>query len=175
MLAVLWSVVVGAIAVRQWVRPTPEKLAAFLAANPLSAATEAERARIVREAARMLNGLDFEERRSLRKAEVIGRFAQDLTEAERADFFEMTMPDSVRQFAAEFNRMSTLERRRAAARIRRGLQENRSEAADLLENDELARLMREARESFLREANETVRAELGPLLQDAERTAQGLP
>lgn len=166
----LWLAVAAAWALAKSLQPTPERFAAYLRENPLAGADANQRGEIIGRAAHMLNGLDFDQRQALRGDNVIRGFAEALTEAERSRFFELTMPGSVRQFAAEMNRMTPLERRRAVKRMRREMEGSRENPLDILSGDDVVPLMREGRENFLREANAQVRQDMLPLFDEAEKS-----
>lgn len=174
-LVALWSILAAVWAVTQATKPTPEKFVRFLEQNPLGTALGSEREKIVSHAARMLNGLDFEQRRSLRGTPALRSFANGMNQSEKAQFAEMTMPDSVRHLAAEFNRMTDLERRRAVKRLQREWGANAQQAPDLLTQDDAARLLAEGRERFWEEANAKVKADLAPLLTEIEASVPREP
>lgn len=164
----LWSAIAAGWFVWHSLKPTPEKLVGFLEQNPLAGAAVPERGKIISSAASLLNGLDFEQRRSLRGNQALRAFAEAMTQTERASFADLTMPNSVRYLAAEFNGMTELERRRAVKRLRREWNANEDSAADIISGDDAARLLSEGREIFMHEANSKVKADLAPLFAEIE-------
>lgn len=174
-LAGLWSIIAASWMAWHSLRPTPEKFARLLEQHPLSAATGPERTKIINHAASLLNGLDFEQRRNLRGNPVLRAFTDAMTQTERASFADLTMSDSVRYLAVEFNRMTELERRRAVKRLQREWNANADRAPDVVAGDDAVRLLSEGRETFMHEANSKVKADLAPLFAEIEASVPAKP
>lgn len=65
-LVAAWVVALGGFAIARAARVTPERIAGLLRSSPFSSLSPAERARVLREVARMLNQLSPEDRRTVR-------------------------------------------------------------------------------------------------------------
>jgi len=102
-LVMIWAVAIAGYKVAKHARVTPEKVHAYIASVDFSHLSAADRAAAIQKLAAMLNALSLEERRSLR----LDRTAwfNEMTEAEKSEFLEATLPTGFKQMLAAFEDM----------------------------------------------------------------------
>ena len=170
----VWLLVAGGLLLLRNSSSTPEKLQAYLEANPLESLPPERRAKVLSETARMLNVLSYEQRQQLRKESLIRNFVKQLTPDERASFFSRTIPSGVRQLVAELNRMEPLERKRLVQRLLRKVKDNSATAANLLGEEEIQEIGAKGFEAFYRGAKPAVREDFLPLMEEIDRASKGM-
>jgi len=170
----VWLLVAGGLLLLRNSSSTPEKLQAYLEANPLESLPPERRAKVLSETARMLNALSYEQRQQLRKESLIRNFVKQLTPDERASFFSRTIPSGVRQLVAELNRMEPLERKRLVQRLLRKVKDNSATAANLLGEEEIQEIGAKGFEAFYRGAKPAVREDFLPLMEEIDRASKGM-
>lgn len=149
----VWILAWAGYVIAKNAKMTPEKLATALHDTDLSKLSAADRAKRLKALEDSLNALSAEDRRKARIDREWGRLFQQMTEQEKSDFLEATMPTGFKQMIASFEQMPEDKRKRAV-------------------NDAVKRL-REARENMAAEASEdTARrrtnnfAEMSPQMQE---------
>jgi biopolymer transport protein ExbB/TolQ len=182
-LIMVWVAVWGVLKVAGVFEVTPEKVAAFVEAQPISEIVdEAERRAWLDEMAGMVNQLDFEHRRAFRernesawedKGEGSRGFWGDLSREERMYFVDLTMGTAFKQMMKGFNEMGTEERRAFVERARADMEKQGRdpEMARLeREDDEMyEKIVREGMESYYRDANADTKRDLAPLMEEMQR------
>ncbi|MGC1480654.1 MAG: hypothetical protein WA771_09120, partial [Chthoniobacterales bacterium] len=93
----IWVVAVGTIWMVRAARPTPEKITAFVAANPLTEESGPGRMEVIEGVAGKLNRLNFEERRKLQRTGTLREFFESMTDAERGVYLDLTLPEGFKQ------------------------------------------------------------------------------
>ncbi|MFV1995875.1 MAG: hypothetical protein ACC661_10605, partial [Verrucomicrobiales bacterium] len=111
-LALLWVVVWGLMSLAGVFEVTPEKVAAEIRDRPIEEIEDVgERRAHIERLARMINQLDFEQRREFRDGDALeGRFFEALEADERRYFIDLTMGSAFKQMMKAFNGMSAEER-----------------------------------------------------------------
>ena len=106
-------------------RVTPEKVRAFLHDTDLAHLTGPARTRALRRLAEMLNALTIEQRQQARFQGEIDRWLAQMTEAEKGQFIEATLPMGFRQMITAFEQMPEAKRREAIANSLKNIREAR--------------------------------------------------
>jgi hypothetical protein len=174
-LIVLWAVVAGAIAFARAQRQTAEKTIAYLTARPLAGKSEAERARIIAGMAERVNRLDFEERQKFRYEGPLRAWFEELTEAERIRYVELTLPRGLQQMMEAFNEMTPAKRKQIVNRALNDLaraREEMPEAPPALSDETLQRIVNEGMKSFLRDASAETKLDLQPVIEQMQQIMQ---
>lgn len=167
-LAVVWSVALMAIFAIQQLRPTPKKFVAYVAEHPLQDLGATSRAAVIERAAKLLNGLSFDQRQELKETQSLRSFLTQMTSDERSRFIARTVPESFHQLIAALNKMVPTERRRLVQRTLHNLRVHRSEA-DLLSTDEdIQRMVSQGFETFNNEADPQVKLDFAPLIEEVQ-------
>src|SRR5438445_12588855 len=91
-LAVIWAVATGGYFIAKNARMTAEKVRAYVASVDLSKLSAAERERALKELAEKINKLSREKRQQLRIERTAYRWFEHMTEDEKGQYIEATMP-----------------------------------------------------------------------------------
>lgn len=124
-LLVAWGLAFGGFEMVRRSRVTPEKVRAFLHDTDLAHLTGPARARAIRRLAEMLNALTIEQRQQARFQGEINRWLAKMTEDEKGQFIEATLPTGFRQMITAFEQMPEAKRREAIANSLKNIREAR--------------------------------------------------
>lgn len=185
---VLWA---GAALVAVWVgvfagykmadrlRPTPERLTAFVGSVDWSQLAGQDRREALEKLVRLLNGLDFEGRRQVRLGRSLEALFAGLTEAEKAWFVEQTLPTGVRQMLDAFEALPEEKRQRAVEDSVKRMREVRAQMRpdepqaspdDSVMSEAMQRRMVEVgMKTFYADSSAQTKAELAPVLEEMQR------
>lgn len=177
-LAILWGLVWGAFQVTGSLKPTPEKVVAFVEENPLSEIEDTEKRRqVIGRIAGMLNQMEPGELRRL--AEERGEdprrtFFEEMTPEEQRFFMEKRIGKAFEQMMSAFNEMDREERKRVVERTLKQMRSD-NERADGLErleetDPELAdRIVGEGLKAYYQNASAETKLDLAPVLEEMQR------
>src|SRR5258706_15649281 len=98
----VWVVAFGVHHIAAGRKVTVEKVRSYAASIDLNRLSAAERAKAIARLAAMLNALSYDERREARMGRLWEQWFAEMTDAERAQFIELTMPTGVKQTIAAF-------------------------------------------------------------------------
>ena len=181
-LVVIWAAAIAGYAIAKHARVTPEKVRAYMESVDLSHLSGADRAAAIRKLETMLNALTLEERQRLR----LDRLAwfRAMTEAEKGQFLDATMPTGFKQMLAAFQDMPASQRKHVVDQAVKQMEQAREKlAADgqvppagtngLVLSPELQeKVTRIGLQSFYSESSAETKAELAPLLEEMQRTME---
>src|ERR1700744_6072762 len=88
-LVAVWVVAGGIIFWARSVKPTPEKLARYLDAHPVTGASAREEAGMVDKVAAQLNQLTYEQRREMRMGKKLDTFFRALAPDQKSRFLDL--------------------------------------------------------------------------------------
>ena len=91
-LAVLWSVIGGALWWAKTHRQTPERIVEFVEKNPLANKAPADRSKFIETVAARVNGLEFEQRQEMNQQKRLESFWKGMSKAEQAHYLELVLP-----------------------------------------------------------------------------------
>lgn len=184
-----WALALTGYALAKRSKVTAEKVRAYAESVDLSKLTGAERARAIDRLAAQLNALPYEERQQARFEGVAMKWFEHMTEAERTDFVEQTLPTGFRQMINSFEQMPEARRREAIDRAWRDLRQARQrwdaggrpvgpDGRPLAPPSELSPEMQEqvrviGLRTYFSEASAQTKAELAPLLEELQRMMEG--
>lgn len=168
-------------------RVTAEKVAAYLQEVDLNRLSGDPRKKALRELADKMIALPFEERRKARMDDRWRDWFQAMTDEEKGEFIEATMPSGFKTMLASFEKLPEDRRRKAIDNSIRDLRRARDEIA--AEGDESPfrlgtnrppELSDELRQkiitlglkSFYSEASAQTKAEAAPLLEEMQRAME---
>lgn len=112
-LAGIWLVALAGWWISSNLKVTPEKAQAYVNSVDFGRLSAAERVRAMQALADMLNKLSLEERRRLRADRTVYRWFEEMTEEEKGQFIEATMPTGFKQMINAFEQLPEEKRRRA--------------------------------------------------------------
>jgi predicted P-loop ATPase len=183
-LVAIWAVATGGYLIAKNARMTAEKVRAYLESVDLSKLSAAERARALQALADKINKLSREERQQLRIERTAYRWFEQMTEEEKGNFIEATMPTGFKQMISAFEEMPDDERRKAIDAALRRLREtnnrlqtggiaprggtNRAPISPELE----AKVRTIGLKTFYSQSSAQTKAELAPVLEELQRTME---
>jgi len=164
---------------------TAEKVKAYVASVDLKTLSGEARAKALKELADKLNALSIEERRLARFERVARDWFDEMTEEEKANFIEATMPTGFKQMLASFEQLPEEKRRRAVDDALRRLKEERDKmsSADgstsvgstngpVLSEELQAKVRTIGLKTFYSQSSAQTKAELAPVLEELQRVME---
>jgi len=181
-LIAVWAVAVTGYHLFKNSRMTAERVRAFVDSKELSKLAPEDRQKALRELARRLNALCYEERRKVRFGRTALDWFEEMTEEERAWFVEETMPTGFKQMLTAFEELPEDKRKRVIDDALRGLSEARARAAveesgdpgfdtnaPPISKEIEARVRAIGLRTFYTQSSARTKAELAPLLEEIQR------
>ncbi len=175
-LAGVWLLAAGIVAVVRSAKPTPETIAAYVAEHPLDGSSESERAKTITSVAERLNRLDFEQRRDLRRSAEMDTFFESMTDAERSQFLDLTLPEGFRQMMLALNKMTPENRKKIVDRALADIADGPPGETESAGIDEAQRekIIGQGMSAFYEEASADVKLDFAPVIEQIQRSLQHL-
>ena len=161
---------------------TAEKVKAYVEGTDLSKLSGAARAKALNDLEDMLNRLSYEERQRLRLERTAGRWFDQMTEEEKAQFIEATMPTGFKQMITAFEELPEDKRKRTVDGAIRRLREQRErigsegggggQGTNAISPELEAKVRSIGLKSFYSESSAQTKAELAPLLEELQRSME---
>jgi hypothetical protein len=129
-LVAVWLAAVGGYALSEHFKMTAEKVRAFLQETDLGTLSGDARARALHELAEKVNALPVEERRRARADRLWSTWFQEMTEAEKGEFLDATLPSGFHQMLASFEQQPADKRQRAIDEAIKQLRQERNSLTD---------------------------------------------
>ncbi len=179
----IWLVAWAGHAFFNHLKVTAEKVKGYVESVDLAKLSGAARAKALRDLEEMLNKLSYEERQRLRiERTAYGWFTQ-MTEEEKGQFIEATMPTGFKQMITAFEEMPEDKRKRTVDGAIRRLREQRERAASgegggpgtngsPISPELEAKVRTIGLKSFYGESSAQTKAELAPLLEELQRSME---
>ncbi|HXI71073.1 MAG TPA: hypothetical protein VNN22_12025 [Verrucomicrobiae bacterium] len=179
-LVVIWVVAIAGYRIAQNAKVTPEKVRAYAESVDLSHLSSAERAAAIRKLAAMLNALSLEERRKLRLERLA--WFEKMTEEEKSEFLEATLPTGFKQMLAAFEEMPADKRQQIVSQAVKQMKEAREKTAagqgpagtngPELSPELQEKVTKIGLKSFYSQSSAQTKAEMAPLLEEMQRTME---
>jgi hypothetical protein len=183
--ALVWALACTGYIVANHYKVTPDKVASYLRAHDLKHLSGADRDNALRELARQLNSLSAEDRRKARLDREWNSWFQDMTDAEKGQFIEATMPSGFKQMLNAFEQLPPEKRKKAVDDALKNMRKTRDTAdADVDSPDpknsgpnrmgELSpelqkKVVQIGLKSFYSESSAQTKAELAPVMEEIQR------
>jgi hypothetical protein len=179
----IWALAAVGFVIARNAKVTAEKVRAYVESVDLAKLSAADRAKALQELADKINRLSREERQRLRlDRTAIGWFEQ-MTEDEKGQFIEATMPTGFKQMITAFEELPEEKRRRAVDNALRGLREasNRMQGSAAVVgvtnpppiSEELeAKVRTIGLKTFYSQSSAQTKAELAPVLEELQRVME---
>lgn len=160
---------------------TPEKVRAYVESVDLSKLSAAARAKALQELADKLNALSYEDRQRLRVERTAYRWFEQMTEEEKAQFIEATMPTGFKQMITAFEELPEDKRKRVIDSALKNLRETsgRMQGGQAGTNrpapisEELqAKVRTIGLKTFYSQSSAQTKAELAPVLEELQRAME---
>ena len=176
----IWVVALTGHWIAQKAKMTAEKVTAFVASVDLSKLSAADRAKAIRDLADKINKLSYEERQRMRADRSGERWFEQMTEEEKGQFIEATMPTGFKQMISAFEEMPEDKRKRAIDDALKRLREvrlqgggasmdtNRPPISPELE----AKVRTIGLKAFYSQSSAQTKAELAPVLEELQRAME---
>ncbi|MBM3877840.1 MAG: hypothetical protein FJ386_14190 [Verrucomicrobia bacterium] len=184
-LAVVWAVAMAVYLYAKAQKVTAEKVAAQVAKTELAKLSAEERRKALRKLAAMLNSLQVDERRVARAEADWDRLVREMTEEERLEFLESTLPSGVKQMLTNFEQLPPDRRKRILGDSLKRLQEARDnpevrermqsegrQPGPPLSEEAQKRLTQVGLNTFYTQSSAQSKAELAPLIEELQRAMQ---
>ena len=184
-LALVWVLALAGFAIARNSKMTAEKLQAFLQRTDLSKLSAAERRKFLRELADKMNRLSQEERRKARAGRLWNDLFAQLTEEEKAEFIEATMPTGFKQMLTAFEELPAEKRQRAIDDAMKRMKESREkmESGELkpktrgtnqpvLSEDLQKKVAEIGLKTYYSQSSAQTKAELAPLMEEIQRSME---
>lgn len=177
----IWVVALTGHWIAQSAKMTAEKLAAFVASVDLSKLSAADRAKAIKDLTDKINKLSYEERQRMRADRSEERWFEQMTEEEKGQFIEATMPTGFKQMISAFEEMPEDKRKRAIDDALKRLREVRLQgggAANMDTNSPPISPELEAKvrtiglKTFYSQSSAQTKAELAPVLEELQRAME---
>ena len=178
----IWAIAWAGYAFFGSLKVTAEKVKSYVESVDLSKLSGAARAKALRDLEDMLNRLSYEERQRLRLERTAGQWFDQMTEEEKGQFIEATMPTGFKQMITAFEQLPEDKRKRTVDGAMRRLREQRERMASEVGGQgtnaspispELEAKVRSiGLKSFYSESSAQTKAELAPLLEELQRSME---
>jgi hypothetical protein len=181
-LVLIWAVAIAGYEIARHAKVTPEKVRAYIDSTDFSQLSAAEREAAIRKLAAMLNALSLEERRSLRLERTA--WFNAMTEAEKSEFLEATLPTGFKQMLAAFEDMPADKRKHVVDQAIKQMKDaNENMAAGgqspsaggngpMLSPELQEKVTKIGLQSFYSQSSAQTKAELAPLLEEMQHTME---
>ena len=182
----IWVVALAGWWITSNLKITPEKVTAYVDGTDLSKLSAADRAKAIQRLADMLNKLSLDERQRLRMDRTAYRWFELMTEEEKGQFIEATMPTGFKQMISAFEEMPEDKRKLAindALKRMRSTNE-RINAAELqgggpgtnrpprLSPELEAKVRTIGLKTFYSQSSAQTKAEMAPLLEELQKAME---
>lgn len=182
-LATIWVLAISGYLISGSLKVTSEKVRAYVEAVDLGKLSASDRAAALKKLAEMLNKLSFEERQQMRLGRTAEKWFLQMTEAERGEFIEATMPTGFKQMITAFEQQPEDKRKRAIDEALTRLREQNKRGpggqtgADGSDTNRPAPLSPELEakmrtiglKSFYSQSSAQTKAELAPVLEELQK------
>jgi hypothetical protein len=182
-LLVIWVVAFAGYRIAKNARVTPDKVRAYVSSVDFSHLTGADREAALRRLAAMLNALSLDERQGLRRDGTINDWFSKMTEAEKGEFLDATMPTGFKQMIGAFEDLPQDKRERVVGQAMKQLKEQQANMAaggqppqgsnNVALSPELQdKVTKIGLQTFYSQSSAETKAELAPLLEQMQQTMQ---
>ena len=177
----VWLVAFGVYQFAASRKVTVDKVRTFAQSMDLSRLSAAERAKAIARLAAMLNALSYDERREARLGRMWEQWFAQMTDAEKAQFIELTMPTGFKQTIAAFEKLPEEKRQRAIDEALRGLRDAQTQMkksgaampastnAPALSEDLRKQIATIGLKTFYSDSSAQTKAELAPVVEEMQR------
>ncbi len=169
----VWLLAAGVIWFVRAERPTPDKIEAYLAANPLDERQDDERAEVIEAMASKVNRLEFEERRKLQRTGRAREFFESMTDEEQSRYLDLTLPEGFKQVMLALNKMKPEKRRELVERALENIEKGGPpEDADRPPVDDamMKKIVAQGMTSFYEDANAEVKMDFAPVIEQIQQS-----
>jgi hypothetical protein len=181
----IWVVAVFFYLAAKHATVTADKVRDYIASTDLASLSPGERAKALRNLEEMLNKLSFDERQRMRLERLPEHWFREMTDVEKAQFVEATMPTGFQQMLTAFEQLPEEKRRKtvddAIRRLKRaqsrmeaegGTDQPSTNAPPPLSPELEARVRTIGLQTFYSQSSAQTKAELAPVLEELQKVMQ---
>jgi hypothetical protein len=177
----IWAVALTGHWIARNAKMTAEKVTAFIGSVDLSKLSGAARAKAIQDLADRINKLSYQERQRMRGDRSGERWFEQMTEEEKGQFIEATMPTGFKQMINAFEEMPEDKRRRAIDEALKRLRETRLQAGGApngstnpppISPELEAKVRTIGLKTFYSQSSAQTKAELAPVLEELQRAME---
>jgi len=187
-LAVAWMVALGVHAVFKHSQMTAEKIHAFIAQYDFRQLSKEARAKALRDLAAKINALSADERKKARHERLWNPWFQEMTDEEKGEFLEATLPTGFKQMMASFESLPADRRQKNIENAIKRLREDRespppddpnaepqapdTNAPPVLSEELQRKIVMTGIKTVYTGASAQTKAELAPLLEELQKNME---
>jgi len=182
-IAGIWVVAWGAQKYFEHLKMTADKVRAYIESTDFAHLTGSARAKALKELEDKLNALSYEERQRLRAERLIDKWFAEMTEDEKAQFVQATMPTGIKQMLNAFEQLPEDKRHQVVDDTLKQLRESNQRAATNgvarmntnappISPELEAKIRTIGLNSFYSQSSAETKAELAPVLEEMQKTMQ---
>ena len=173
----IWLVAVAGRWVLENRKVTADKVRVYVESVDFSKLTGDARARALKDLEDKLNALNYEERQKLREGKLMRDWFAKMTDEEKAQFIEATMPTGFKQMIGAFEQMPDDKRRKTIDDAMRNLRtqnagRNGANGQPPVSPELEAKIRSIGLNSFYSQSSAQTKAELAPLLEEIQRNME---
>ena len=181
----IWLVALAGWWISNQLKVTPEKVQAYVNSVDLGKLSAADRAKAIQSLTDMLNKLSLEERQRLRLERITNRWFEAMTEEEKGQFIEATMPTGFKQMINAFEQLPEDKRQRAIDDALKRLRETnkrigtgqvsagqRANHRLSISEDLEVKIRTIGLKTFYSQSSARTKAELAPVLEELQRAME---
>jgi len=177
----IWVIASAGYLIAKNSKMTAEKVKAYADSVDLSKLSAEARAKAIRELARRINALSPDERRRTRLDRTSGRWFEQMTEEEKGEFLEATMPTGFKQMLTAFEQLPEDKRRKsiddALKRLREAQAKNASgtnapPGTNALSAELQAKVRTIGLKTFYSQSSAQTKAEMAPVLEELQKVME---
>src|ERR1043166_7934031 len=128
-IAIVWGAALTGFSIAKNSRPTAERVRAYVESTDLARLSGAARAKVINTLADKLNELPQDERRRAQLEKVTQSWLEVMTEQEKVQFVEATLPSGFKQMLIAFEQLPPEKKRRTIEDTIRRLRESKAKIA----------------------------------------------
>jgi uncharacterized protein YbjQ (UPF0145 family) len=182
-LVAIWVVAIAGYTISKNLKMTAAKVQAYVDSVDFSKLSGEARAKAIRELADKINRLSLEERQRMRADRSAYLWFAQMTEEEKAQFIEATMPTGFKQMIAAFEEQPEEKRRQAIDQALKRLREANSQGGNAVTGNrgtnrpplspELeAKVRTIGLKTFYSQSSAQTKAELAPVLEELQKVME---
>ncbi len=179
----VWLIAWGGYIIARNSKMTADKVRAYLEETDLRKLSGEKRARALRDLAAKINGLSAEERRKFRGGRTMNSWFESMTDAEKGDLIEATLPSGFKQMINAFEQLPEDKRKKtvddAMKRMREAREMDQPRTASTSTNqpeplsEELQKKVATiGLKSFYSQSSAKSKAELAPLMEEMQKSME---
>ena len=182
----LWTIALTGYSIAKNHHVTLESVKAYVQSVDLNRLSPQDRAKAIRKLADMLNALSYEERQKAQLERLTWNWLNQMTEDEKGQFIEATMPTGFKQMLTAFEQLPEDKRRKsvddALRRLRESQRKTQASASDedqpatngppVISEELQAKIRSIGLATFYSQSSAQTKAELAPVLEELQRTME---